>query len=233
MTVKEVRERLQEMADPSYKEFNDRLIPRTAPTFGTRVPEVRKTARMAARHDAESYLQEAEALAGQEFFQEERMVQGMVIGYAKMELKTRLDHLDKFVPEIGSWAVCDYCTSTLKFIGETQEPCWDWVIKWLGSEREYEQRFGIVALMNYYVTDRYIVQMLQLFSQVKCSAYYARMGLAWAVSVCYVKFPGQTRAFLGQNQLDAWTQNKAIQKIRESLRVSREAKEELLWMKRL
>ena len=65
---------------------------------------------------------------------------------------------------------------------------------------------------------RYIVQMLQLFSQVKCSAYYARMGLAWAVSVCYVKFPGQTRAFLGQNQLDAWTQNKAIQKIRESLR---------------
>lgn len=233
MTAKEVRERLRNMADASYKVFNDRLIPGTAPTIGTRVPEVRKTARMAAREDAERYLQEAEALAGQELFQEERMVQGMVIGYAKMELESRLDHLDKFVPEISSWAVCDCCVSTLKFIGENQEQCWDWVIKWLNSDQEYELRFGIVALMDYYVTDHYIIQILELFSQVKSSAYYVKMGLAWAVSVCYVKFPDQTWAFLEQNQLDAWTQNKAIQKIRESLRVSKEQKEELLRLKRL
>ena len=48
----------------------------------------------------------------------------------------------------------------------------------------------------------------------------ARMGVAWAVSVCYVKFPQRTHAWLGSCSLDDWTYNKSLQKIVESYRVT-------------
>ena len=43
------------------------------------------------------------------------------------------------------------------------------------------------------------------------------MGNAWALSVCYVKFPEKTRAFLEKDTLDDFTHNKAIQKIQRIL----------------
>ena len=59
-----------------------------------------------------------------------------------------------------------------------------------------------------------------------------KMAVAWAVSVCYVKFPEKTEKFLLKNTLDDFTHNKAIQKIRESYRVSKEEKERLNQWKR-
>ena len=62
--------------------------------------------------------------------------------------------------------------------------------------------------------------------------YYVQMAAAWLLSVCYVKFPERTERFLEKNDLDDFTQNKAIQKIRESYRVSKEDKERLNRLKR-
>ena len=61
---------------------------------------------------------------------------------------------------------------------------------------------------------------------------YVKMAAAWAVSVCYVKFPEKTEVFLRKNLLDDFTHNKAIQKIRESYRVSKEEKERLKELRR-
>ena len=58
------------------------------------------------------------------------------------------------------------------------------------------------------------------------------MGAFGMLPVCYVKFPEKTRAFLEKDTLDDFTHNKAIQKIRESYRVSKEEKEQLTCFKR-
>ena len=58
--------------------------------------------------------------------------------------------------------------------------------------------------------------------------YYVRMAAAWAVSVCYVKFPEKTLPLLQRQSLPAFTQNKSIQKIRESFRVPQEDKDMLV-----
>jgi hypothetical protein len=58
------------------------------------------------------------------------------------------------------------------------------------------------------------------------------MGAAWAVSVCYVRFPRMTEDALRSGRLCDWTQNKSIQKIRESYRVGAEDKERLNGLKR-
>ena len=45
-------------------------------------------------------------------------------------------------------------------------------------------------------------------------------------------FPEKTQKLLKENSLDDWTHNKTIQKIRESLRISKEEKEMLKTWKR-
>ena len=58
------------------------------------------------------------------------------------------------------------------------------------------------------------------------------MAKAWLLSVCYVKYKNETYKFLEKTKLDVWTVNKSIQKIRESLRVTKEEKEKILVLKR-
>ena len=51
---------------------------------------------------------------------------------------------------------------------------------------------------------------------------------AWALSEWYVKFPQAVGQLLAQQTLEPWVQNKAIQKVRESRRVSKAEKDALL-----
>ena len=78
----------------------------------------------------------------------------------------------------------------------------------------------------------HIDEILEYCGRIRHDGYYTKMGVAWTVQVCYVKFPEKTRRFLEHDSMDDFTHNKAIQKIRESYRVSREEKEELNLLKR-
>ena len=62
--------------------------------------------------------------------------------------------------------------------------------------------------------------------------YYVKMGVAWAVSMFYIRFPKEIEAFLRRDRMDDFTHNKAIQKIRESRRVTPEEKARLNALKR-
>lgn len=42
------------------------------------------------------------------------MLQGMIIGLAKMELEERMNYVTMFIPRIDNWAVCDIFCSELK-----------------------------------------------------------------------------------------------------------------------
>ena len=63
---------------------------------------------------------------------------------------------------------------------------------------------------------------MNLLAEVKHEDYYVKMGVAWALSIFYIKQQKLTLQLLQQNNLDDFTHNKAIQKIRESFRVSGE-----------
>ena len=51
------------------------------------------------------------------------------------------------------------------------------------------------------------------------------MAEAWLVCEMYTKYPNETKRFLEKNNLNKFTQNKAISKIHDSYRVSKEDKE--------
>ena len=58
------------------------------------------------------------------------------------------------------------------------------------------------------------------------------MCIAWFVAECFVKNRNLTLEFLKENILNNFTINKAVQKCRDSFRVSSEDKEMLLSFKR-
>lgn len=99
--------------------------------------------------------------------------------------------------------------------------------KYLSSEKEYELRFAIVCLLDFFINDTYIDEVLELLADIQHDAYYVKMADAWALSICYIKFPQKTEPILERETLDGEIRKKAVQKIRESLRVSKEEKERL------
>lgn len=225
--IEDIRKELMLLAEEDYKNFSSSLIPNVTNIYGIRIPKLRSMAKRIAKENFELFLSEV----GKESF-EEVMLHGMVIGYAKMDLKMRLIYLDEFIPQIDNWSICDSCCMTYKFIQKNLEIMWEYIQKYLYTEEEFYIRFGVVILLDYYIIPEYINQVLSVFNKLCLKDYYAQMAVAWAVSVCYVKFPEKTKTFLMDNQLDDFTYNKSIQKICESYRVDKEDKILLKSMKR-
>lgn len=226
-TNESVRERLQELADPKYKEFHSKLLPGIDNILGVRVPELRKLAKEIARGDWETFLGEN----GREWYEND-MLQGLVIGCAKMDFEKRLIFTQEFIPRINNWAVCDVFCGSLKETKKHKERMWEFLQPFLKSDQEYEIRFGVVMLLSHFVEKDYLVPAFAAFDAITSEAYYVRMAVAWAVSVYFVHFPEESMAYLKKNQLDDWTYNKALQKITESYRVDGETKAKIRGMKR-
>lgn len=162
---------------------------------------------------------------------EERMLRGMVIGYAPCPIAEKLEHTARFVPSIDNWAVCDSFCWRLE-AGE-REPAWRFLQPYFRSEQPYEVRFAVVMALGNFVYEEHIDDLLGLLGGIRHNHYYVRMGVAWAVSVCFVKFPERTRAWLTEAcPLEDRTYNKSLQKIVESLRVDATTKEEVRALKR-
>ena len=132
----------------------------------------------------------------------------------------------------NSWGICDSSCATCHFMKKDQEYWYGYLQKWLKSSREYEIRFGVVCLLDFFINEAYIDAVLEEMKKIHHDGYYVKMAVAWAVSICYIHFPEKTQKLLKENSLDDWTHNKTIQKIRESLRISKEEKEMLKTWKR-
>lgn len=240
---KEVMDQLTLLSENAYGDFNAKLIPgvKREAILGVRLPALRKLAKKMVKGDWEMWMSQAEncgtdpeGIGGTELFYEEVMLQAMIIGAAKLDPQKRLSYIRSFVPRIDNWAVCDTFCGDLKFADEREnrDLVWNFLLPYLKSSSEYDVRFGAVMLLNHYVDKEHIRQVLELMESVSHQGYYAKMAVAWTLSMCYVNFPEYTEALLRDNHLDDFTHNKTIQKIRESYRVSKEDKERLKLLKR-
>ncbi|MOA03051.1 DNA alkylation repair enzyme [compost metagenome] len=224
---KSIRQQLFDLANEDYQKFSAALIPNINNVMGVRLPELRKLAKKIAHDDWRAYLKHAD----HDFF-EEVMLQGMVIGYVKADIDEILYYIADFIPKINNWSVCDSFCTGLKFTKLHREKVWDFIQPYLSSKQEYEIRFGVVMLLDYYIDETYIERVLRLLDRVELQGYYVKMAVAWAVSICYIKLPDYTMAYLKNNSLDHFTYNKALQKITESYRVDPESKLVIRSMKR-
>lgn len=215
----ELRRQLAALSDEKYRRFSASLLPNVDNILGVRLPVLRKIAKATAKGDWQAYL----AFASDSTF-EETMLQGLVIGYVNACPEELLRQIARFVPKINNWSVCDSFCIGLKFTLANRDAVWEFLQPYFSSSAEFDVRFAVVMLLNFYMEPEWIDRTLARLNLVRHTGYYAQMAVAWAVSMYYVKFPEQTMPFLLQNSLDDFTFHKALQKITESLCVDKEQK---------
>ena len=211
------------LSDGKYKAFNESLIPGTATAYGVRVPEVRRMAKAVVKKDPAGFL----AVSRPDSY-EEIMLRGFVIAGMKLPVAERFPLIEGFLPLIDNWAVCDTFCGSIKPKPAEKPLLWDWLQPFFRDPRTYYARFALVLFLGSFVEEAYIDAGLAHIEALTQEAYYVRMAAAWAVSVCYVKFPEKTLPLLQRQTLPAFTQNKSIQKIRESYRVPQADKDMLV-----
>ena len=219
--------RIYELADEDYKRFHSSLVPGNDNIAGVRVPKLRALAKEIAGSDSWREFLRCESQG----IYEEEMLKGLVIGMAKCDINERLELVKSFVPHIDNWAVCDIFTGGLKAFRKNRELILPYVEQCLLSEEEFTVRFAVCMLMDYFVDEEYIDYTLSRIKGIIHTGYYVMMARAWALSVCFIKQRDKTLELFKTMSLDRETQNKAIQKCRESLRVSPEDKQMLLSLK--
>lgn len=223
-----IKQELMELQDKKYQEFHGGLCPGTENIIGVRVPVLRNYAKELLKQYEFKYLIEN---IDDEYY-EEIMLQGILIGLEKEDFKTILTRIENFIPKINNWAVCDIFCAGLKITKKHKQEMWEVLQKYLRSNKEFEIRFGIVMILDYYIEEPYLKQDFKIFDQIKNTEYYVQMAVAWAISICLIKYYEETIEYLKKSKLDKFTYNKALQKAIESYRITLEQKQELRNLKK-
>lgn len=211
---------LLSIKDDKVKEFNKKLIITKSEILGIKIPVLRQIAKQIAKTDIDSFLRNV-----QNIYYEEILVEGFVIGTIK-DKDLFIKYFDKFIYKIDNWSVCDSCISSFKIINKID--FFKRAELLVNDNKEFIQRTGIIIMLDYYLDDKHINEVLDIATRVKSDYYYVNMAISWLISASFVKYRTLTLELIKRKNLPTFVQNKAIQKIRESYKVEKADKEMLL-----
>ena len=217
---------LLENRDEKYADFNARLIPtiERSKILGVRMPILRKITK--SRY---TELEENDFLKQLPHkYQEENLIHGIMISEIR-NLKLCIRELDRFLPFVDNWAVCDVLSPNV--LKNDREETLRKVDSWLKSERVYTVRFAISVLMQYFLDKEFNDKYLKKVARVENDDYYVKMMQAWYFATALTKQWKNTISYLEQKKLKVWVHNKTIQKAIESRRISAENKNYLKALK--
>ena len=217
-----VYERLMEVKDDEYQQFQAKLVPNISPEtiLGVRTPDMRKIAKeVFASPERDEFLKELPHK-----YYEENLVHFFVIAMIK-DFDECVQAVEEFLPYVDCWPVSDQ--STPKVFRKNHEKILPYIRKWIASDHVYTARFGIRMLMNDFLDDDFKEEYLELVASKKGDNYYLKMMVAWYFATALAKRYDETVPYIEEHRLDEWVHKKAIQKAIESYRVSDEHKEYL------
>ena len=224
--INNIREKLLELQDTGYRDFQSKLIPTVAADtiIGVRTPELKKLAGEYLMNEAiEDFLKELP----HDFF-EENQLHAFIISRIK-DYSRCMELLKAFLPYIDNWATCDQLSP--KIFKKHRTELLSEVRQWIKSDRAYTIRFAIGMLMEHFLDEDFEEEYLEIVSAVRSDEYYVKMMVAWYFATALAKQYDSAVKYLEECKLDSWTHNKAIQKSVESRRISEERKEYLKTLK--
>ena len=230
----DVLERLKALVvpgDDEYREFNKRIVATGREMLGVRTPALRKLAKeIAAGPEVQDYLWEG---PGADPTYEEVMLYGLVLAARarKMPLEEVFTRLERLIPYFDSWAHVDVILSDFKIFRRHQDEVFRRFAPLKNHPGEFEKRTFAILLMDYGLDAEHLEGTLEELAGVPQGQYYVDMAIAWALSVALVKHYERTELLLRRPVFSRFVHNKAIQKARESLRITPEQKEYLKSLK--
>ena len=222
-----IQERLFELRDDKYGDFQLKLIPgmERDKIIGVRVPMVRKLAKeYAGTEEAKDFLK----VLPHEYY-DENMMHGLLVSEVK-DFDECVKLVDEFLPYVDNWAVCDIMSP--KVFKKHKKELIEIIRKWSASERVYTSRFGMEMLMSHFLDNDFKPEYLDIPASVHSDEYYVNMMIAWFFATALAKQWDSAITYIEDNVLDVWTHNKSIQKSCESYRITDEQKKYLRTLKR-
>ncbi len=202
----------------SYAAFNKRIVNTKMPVIGVRVPDLRRLARRLAPDMSAAGISKLLTAKNKSF--DYVLLCGLLITHARLDEQAAIDLTKQYLPRVDSWAHIDvFIEKKRRFAGELW---WDFALECLQSEAEFTVRYGVISLMTNFLDKAHIDQVFAALRNVKHDGYYVKMALAWLYATAAVHFLELTLAELENEHIDAWTRNKAYQKMRESRRFTPE-----------
>lgn len=202
----------------TYAAFNQRIVNTKMPVVGVRVPDLRRLARELAPDMSAAKI--SELLRVKDVTFDYVLLCGLLITHARLDDLVAIDLTKQYLPCVDSWAHIDiFVEKKRRFAGEVW---WDFALECLQSEAEFAVRYGVISLMTNFLDESHINQVFAALRNVKHDGYYVKMALAWLYATAAVNFFELTLAELENEHIDAWTRNKAYQKMRESRRFTPE-----------
>ncbi|WP_287793085.1 DNA alkylation repair protein, partial [Megamonas sp.] len=147
--------------------------------------------------------------------------------YAPININAKQKLIQNFLPKINNWSICDSFCASFQLKTKDKDLYLSFIKNYLNSPNEYELRFAIVMLLDYYLTEDFADNTLQLVYNTKDISYSVNMAKAWAFSKYFAFYPDKGLNFLQTKSLSKDVFKMTCQKIRDSHRVSSRYKEAL------
>lgn len=162
-------------------------------------------------------------------YYENTAINGSLISKIK-DFDVMRKYLDMYSEKADNWATCDLLSFDIK---DNEDKYMNLLNTYIKSDKPFVRRIGMVILFNYVKDDKYISTIFDILNKFENEEhYYVNMINSWLVCECFIRDRDKTIKFLENNKLNKFTINKAIQKCRDSFRVTKEDKEMLLKYKR-
>lgn len=204
---------LEKNCDQDYQKFNKKLIPGPYNILGVRTKTLKEIAKSEKNNFA--LLNDFSF-----YYHEEIEIFAFILAYSSMEKEKRLDYIKIFLKHNNNWATNDSAAFSFNFIKKDLSFYWPFLVKQLASKNNYSKRFAITCFMKYYLNEQYFFTVKTKLCQLKSDDYYVNMAMAWYFQNAYLVFPEEVKKLFLEKSLSKFVNNKAIQKIRESRRVS-------------
>lgn len=225
MKYEDIINEINSLADHEWgnEERHIKIINSKQKILGVRTPELKNLAKKFAKLDLKKSLK---LIKFNSF--EEITLYGLLLGFVN-NFEELLPLIDEFLKRIDNWATCDQTCSALKIFKKDKNNKYYPIFKqYAQSNLEFEARFGIVMIMLYYLKDENIEDVIELIKTINNHAYYVDMAISWLISVAIIKYENQIFELIKTQKLNKFIQNKAISKCRDSFRVRKEVKDNLV-----
>lgn len=223
--MQEVKEYFLKYHDDGYVKFNKKLnVAVKKKCFGVRIPIIREYATILTKKYSLKYLIDN---INNDYY-EEILLKGFIIGkYQNLTYHELVNYIDKHLEDVCDWSMTDTFVSSLKITKKYLDELWPYLLQKICSKHEFEVRFALVMLLNYYINDTYQNKIYDVISMAKNEEYYVKMANAWLLSYMIISYFDDTLKFIRHNKFDQWTIAKGITKAIESKKIDNSQKEVL------
>lgn len=215
-----LRSELRVNAEKSYADFSSSLTPNVDHRrfIGVRIPVLRKISRQFQKeNDTASFMR-----ALKHTYIEEDLIHAFLINDI-MDMETLYRELNRFLPYVDNWLVCDALRPKLFQKRKAEAICL--AGKWMRQKAPYTIRFGIEVCMVYGLDEAYRQSDLHYIAHLESEQYYVQMMQAWYLATALIMHEKEVMDLL--QDIHPTVQKMTIQKAIDSYRISDSLKQEL------